>query len=167
MKQLRIEKVTINIGTGKDQKRLENAVTLIKNLTGIQPVKTITQKRIAGWGLRPGLPIGCKLTLRGKKGEEMLSRMLYAKDNILKPSYFDVQGNMSFGVQEYIDIKDAKYDPKIGVMGLQMCVTFTRPGYRIASRRVQKKSVPKSHIITREETIAYIQDKFGGKFSED
>ena len=68
----RIEKITLNVGAGKDQARLEKGVALLKMITGIDPVKTVTAKRIPGWGLRPGLPIGCKLTLRKQKTGEIL-----------------------------------------------------------------------------------------------
>ena len=58
MREIRIEKITLNIGAGKDVGKLEKGVKLLKNITGINPVKTVTQKRIPTWGLRPGLPIG-------------------------------------------------------------------------------------------------------------
>ena len=66
MKAIKIEKVTLNVGAGKEQSKLEKGIVLLKNITGINPVKTFTNKRIPTWGLRPGLPIGCKLTLRKK-----------------------------------------------------------------------------------------------------
>ena len=62
MKKVRIEKITLNIGSGKDTSKLDKGILLIKTITGIAPVKTITKKRIPSWGLRPGLPIGAKLT---------------------------------------------------------------------------------------------------------
>jgi len=80
MRNIRIEKITLNVGAGKEQTRLEKGVLLLKGLTGINPVKTFTNKRIPSWGLRPGLPIGCKLTLRKKKAEEILKRLLEAKE---------------------------------------------------------------------------------------
>ena len=117
MKQIRIEKVTFNIGAGKDQKVLEKGVKLIKNVSGIEPVKTKTMKRLQAWGLRPGLPIGAKITLRKEEALKMIPRILYAKDDKLAESCFDNYGNISFGILEYVDIKDAKYDPEIGMMG--------------------------------------------------
>ncbi|MBU0472021.1 MAG: 50S ribosomal protein L5, partial [Nanoarchaeota archaeon] len=138
MRQIRIEKVTLNIGAGKDQNRLKHAVTLLKSITGINPVKTITQKRIAGWGLRPGLPIGCKITLRKDEAKTMLLRLLQAKDNKLTKSSIDNSGNISFGIPEYIDIPEAKYDPEIGIIGLQVSITLGRPGFRIKRRKVMK-----------------------------
>src|SRR3989338_4408910 len=108
MKEIRIEKVTLNIGAGKDQARLEKGLLLLNNITGIKPVKTFTKKRIPEWGLRPGLPIGCKLTLRKKKAEELLTRLLDAKNNRLGEKQFDNEGNLAFGVHEYIDISGAR-----------------------------------------------------------
>jgi large subunit ribosomal protein L5 len=160
MRQIRIEKLTLNIGCGKDQQRLEKAMKLIKNITGKDPVKTVTHKRIAAWGLRPGLPIGCKLTLRGKEAEEVLRRLLAAKDNKLSNKNFDDFGNFSFGLEEYIDIPGVKYDPDVGMMGLQACVTLARPGYRIKYRRLRKSKIPKKHLITKSEAINYVSENF-------
>lgn len=161
MQQLRIEKVTLNIGAGKDQNKLEKGMILIKAITGIEPVKTVTSKRIPGWGLRPGLPIGCKLTLRKSKAVDILKRLLEAKDKKLKDTQFDEQGNLSFGIHEYIDIPGVAYDPKIGIMGLQVCVSFERPGYRVKRRRLEPKKVPKKHQVQKEEAIKFMQSNFG------
>ena len=160
MKTIKVEKVTLNIGAGKDQNLLNKGVKLLKNITGIEPVKTITQKRIPGWGLRPGLPIGCKITLRGKKSEELLSRLFKAKDNQLDKNCFDSNGNLSFGIHEYIDIPEAEYDPDIGIIGLQASVTLTRPGFRVKIRNIKKSSIGKAHKITKEESMKFFNEKF-------
>jgi len=160
MQQVRIEKVTLNIGAGKDQTKLDKGVILIKAITGIEPVKTITSKRIPGWGLRPGLPIGCKLTLRKQKAAEILKRLLEAKDKKLAESQFDEQGNISFGIHEYIDIPGVAYDPKIGIMGLQVCVSLERPGFRIKRRRLEQKKIPKKHQISKQDAINFIKNNF-------
>lgn len=167
MKNIRIEKLTLNIGCGKDQSRLDKAIALLKNITGIVPIKTFTKKRIPEWGLRPGLAIGCKITLRKKSARELLIRLLKAKDNILKESTFSDSGNVSFGISEYIDIPDVKYDPKIGIIGLEACLTLERPGFRIKKRKVQKKKIPKKHIITKEDAIKFIETKFKVKVGEE
>ena len=165
MRTIRVEKVTLNIGTGKDQQLLEKAQRLMKNLTGIDSVKTITQKRIAAWGLRPGLPIGCKLTLRHEEAEKIIPRMLTAKDFMLTNENFDDNGNVSFGIKEYIDVKDAKYDPDIGALGLQCSVTLERPGFRIKKRKMLKKVIPMHHRIPREEAKKFMTDNYGVKFA--
>lgn len=160
MREIRIEKVTLNIGAGKDQNKLKKSETLLKNLTGITPVKTITQKRIAGWGLRPGLPIGCKITLRKANAKVLLGRLLQAKENTLNLSSIDDSGNISFGIHEYIDIPDAKYDPDIGIMGLQVSITLGRPGFRIKRRKIMKRKISKKHKISREDAIDYLKKEF-------
>jgi large subunit ribosomal protein L5 len=161
MQQPRIEKLTLNIGAGKDQNRLEKGVHVLKMLTGIDPMKTVTMKRIPTWGLRPGLPIGCKLTLRKAKAVEILKRLLAAKEQRLRDSQFDEAGNISFGIHEYIDIPGIVYDPKIGVLGLQVCVTLEKPGYRIKRRKLEQKNVPKKHMVSKAEAMTFMQKSFG------
>lgn len=167
MRTIRIEKVTLNIGAGKDQSRLGKAVQLLKHITGVDPIKTKTMKRIASWGLRPGLPIGCKITLRKESFKELLPRLFNAKDNILKRSNFDDNGNLSFGIEEYIDIPEVKYDPDIGMMGLQISVTLERPGFRIKKRKINKKKLTKKHTISRDDAISFIKNEYGLKLVEE
>ena len=164
MKNIRIEKLTLNIGAGKDQIKLEKGMKLIKNVTGLNPVKTFTKKRIPEWGLRPGLPIGCKITLRNKKANELLDVLLKAKDNKLKKSCFG-NGSVSFGIHEYINVPGVNYDPEIGVMGFQVCVTLERAGFRIKRRRIAKKSIAKNQIKT-EEAINFMKEKFNVEMEE-
>ncbi len=167
MKEIKVDKVTLNIGAGKDQRLLDKGVKLIKNLTGKDPVKTVTQKRIQGWGLRPGLPIGAKLTLRGKEADEMIKRVLYAKENNLEESHFDNHGNISFGLPEYVDIKDAKYDTEIGMMGLQVSITLTRPGFRIKHRKIRNTHIPSRHQIKKEEAMSFMKEKYSAVIGEE
>ncbi|HZX45318.1 MAG TPA: 50S ribosomal protein L5 [Candidatus Nanoarchaeia archaeon] len=167
MRQVRIEKITMNVGAGKDQSRLDKGVLLLKAITGISPVKTFTNKRIPSWGLRPGLPIGCKLTLRRKIAREVLKKLLDAKDNKLTLKQFDPEGNIAFGIHEYIDIPGVKYDPKIGIMGLEVCITFERPGYRVKHRKIMNRKIASSHRIKKEEVIDYMKKEFDVKIGEE
>jgi len=167
MRQIRTEKVTLNVGAGKDQKVLEKGVKLLKNITGIEPVKTITNKRLQAWGLRPGLPIGTKITLRGEEAEKLIVRLIDAKSGELKKNYFDNNGNVSFGISEYVDIKGVKYDTEIGMMGLQASITLTRPGFRIKNRRLKTSRLPAKHRISQDEAIGYIKEKYGIKIGEE
>lgn len=164
MKQISVDKVTVNFGAGKDQKRLENGIKLIEMVTGKQPIKTYTQSRIPVWGLRPGLPIGAKITLRGEKAIEVIERFLSAKENKIKQSCVDNNGNISFGVPEYIDIPGVRYDPKIGVLGLQISITLKRPGFRIQKRKAHQTRVGKGHEITQEEAMKFLQEQFEVEF---
>src|SRR3989338_1746075 len=167
MREIKIEKVTLNIGAGKEQANLERGIDLLKEVTGLKPVKTFTKKRIPTWGLRPGLPIGCKLTLRKEPARTILKRLLEAKNNVLKDTQFDPEGNLSFGIPEYIDIPGVKYNPKIGVMGLEVCVTFERAGFRIKRRRLKTKKIPVNHKIKKDESIAFLKKEFNVKIGEE
>ena len=168
MREIRIAKLTLNVGAGKDQDVLKKGVKLLKNITGINPVKTFTQKRIPAWGLRPGLPIGCKITLRNKKiVKELCERFLDAKENTLEKSQFDENGSVSFGVPEYIDIKGVKYDPEIGIMGLEVCITLERPGFRIKRRRICKGKISPKHKISKDEAIEFMKKEFNVKIGEE
>jgi large subunit ribosomal protein L5 len=167
MKTIRIEKLTLNIGAGKSQERLDKGIKLIKNMTGVEPVKTFTNKRIPNWGLRPGLAIGCKLTLRKKTAYDLLKRLLQARENKLRPSQFDNEGNVAFGIPEYIDIPGVEYDPSIGITGLEVCVTLQRPGFRVKKRSFRQTPIPRSHRIKKEDSIEYMKKEFNVKVGED
>jgi len=160
MKQIRVSKVTLNIGAGKDTQLLNKGVKLLQDLTGIPPVKTVTNKRIPGWGLRPGLPIGVKITLRGKDAQAMIPRLLAAKEHKLAERNYDDAGNISFGIPEYIDIEGAKYNPEIGIIGLQACITLERPGYRVKKRRIRPSAIDKRHVIQRREAMEFMAREF-------
>jgi large subunit ribosomal protein L5 len=166
MKQIRVEKLTLNIGAGKDTQLLNKGVKLLQALTGIPPVKTITQKRIPGWGLRPGLPIGAKITLRGEQATSFIPRLLAAKELKLAERNYDNVGNISFGIPEYIDIEGAKYDPEIGIIGLQACITLERPGYRVKRRRNRTGVLDKRHVITKDEAMVFMQEQFKVQLGE-
>jgi large subunit ribosomal protein L5 len=163
MRNIRVQKLTLNIGTGKDQVVLEKAQKLLGAISSVTPVKTVTQKRIAAWGLRPGLPIGVKVTLRKAKALELIPRLLYSKDNKLANNNFDDNGNVSFGIREYIDIKDVRYDPEIGSMGLQCSITLERPGTRIKNRKIMKRTIPVMHRVSKEDAIKFMEKNFEAK----
>jgi large subunit ribosomal protein L5 len=167
MQQVRLEKITLNIGAGKDQKKLEKGMILLKNVTGIPPMQTVAKKRIPNWGLRPGLPIGCKITLRKLAAEQLLKRLLDAKDMKLEESQFDDNGNIAFGIPEYIDIPGVRYDPEVGVMGLEVCVTLERAGYRIKKRRLQKRRLPAKHRVSKQDALDFIKKRFNVKIGEE
>lgn len=167
MKNIRVEKVTLNIGAGKDQAKLDKGLALLGAITNLTPVKTVTNKRIQEWGLRPGLPIGCKLTLRKSKATEVLARLLGAVDNRIKERQFDNNGNLAFGIHEYIEIPGVKYDPKIGIMGLEVCVTLERPGYRIKRRRLLVRKIPARHRILKHEAMDFMTKNFNVKVEAD
>lgn len=161
MREPYISKVVLNIGVGESGEKLSKAEKLIERLTKQRPVKTYAKVTNPDFGIRRGLPIGVKVTLRKEKAEEFLTKALEAKYNKLRQSNFDDHGNLSFGIEEYIDIPGLKYDPDIGIFGLDVCVSIERPGYRIKRRKLKKGKPSKSHQLKKEEAIKFIKEKFG------
>ena len=156
MTVVKVAKITLNIGAGKNEDLLKKGLKLLEKLSLNAPVKTITKKRIPGWGLRPGLAIGCKVTVR-KDAEKLLKRLLVAKEKVLSITNFDDKGNFSFGIPEYIDIEGLEYDPELKIIGLEVAVTLERPGYRVKSRAIRTSRVGKRQQVTRQDAVAFIQ----------
>ncbi len=161
MRNIRIEKMTINIGAGEAGPKLEKSQKLIETLFEHKAVKTKTKKRIPSWGVRPGLTIGVKTTLRGKNADKYLKRLLKAVGNKLKESNFDNNGNVNFSIKEYIDIPDVKYMPDVGIIGFNVCITLERPGYRVKKRARKKSRIGRNHLITKKEAIDFMKKEYG------
>ena len=160
MLQPKIDKVTINIGVGEAGERLAKAETVLEKLTEQKPLRVKAKITNPDFGIKRGMPIGCKVTLRKEKALKFLERAFEAIGNKLKRSSFDKPGNLAFGIKEHIDIPKMKYDPSLGIFGMDVCVTFGRAGYRIKERKHERRKLPKKHIIRPEETIAFLRNAF-------
>jgi len=160
MRKPRISKVTINIGVGESGERLTKAEKMLESLVGQKPIRRRAKQTNRDFGIRRGEPIAVKVTLRGKKAEEMLKRLLAAVDNRLKAGNFDEHGNFCFGIEEHINIPGVEYDPEIGIFGMDVCVTLERPGFRVAKRKRQRHKIPRKHKLTREEGIVFAMEEF-------
>lgn len=161
MRQVVLDKVVLNIGVGEGGERLEKAEKVLNQITGMKPKRTLAKKTIREWKIHKKDPIGCIVTVRGQKGMELLGRLLKAVDNRLKESSFDPYGNFSFGIKEHIDIPGIKYDPEIGIFGMDVCVSLARRGYRIARRKRARRKIPMSHRVTKEEAMEWVKTNFG------
>jgi len=167
MQQVRIAKATVNIGVGEGGERLARAEKLIQTITNQKPVRTISKVTNPEFGIRKGQPIACKVTLRGENADAAVKLILSGIDNKIRPTQFDRQGNLSFGIQEHIDIPGMRYDPDIGIFGMNVNMTFEKPGYRIKRRKVQRKHIPHKHQVTTEETMEYMKEKFQIRIESD
>ncbi len=155
-----IEKVTVNIGVGESGEKLAKAQTVLTGIAKQKPVQTISKTTSKDWGLREGMPIGCKVTLRGKKAHDLIVEALKTRDNKISDYSFDGQGNFSFGIPDHTSLKDQKYDPNIGIFGMDISVTMQKPGYRIRRRRIDQRKIRQSQHITEEETKEYLIKEF-------
>jgi large subunit ribosomal protein L5 len=165
MREIKIEKVTLNCGTGVEQPKLDKAMKLLQVISGGKPIKTKSKRRIPSLGLRIGLPIGCKVTIRGKGTHDLLKRLLESVGNKLKRKQFN-PGSFAFGIKEYIEIPGMTFQREVGIMGLEVCVTLARAGYRIEEKKLKAGKVPIRHRITKEETINFIKEKFNTQILE-
>jgi len=132
METPRIQKITINMGVGEavsDRKVIEHAVQNLSAIAGQKPIVTLSRKSIAGFKIRDGWPIGCKVTLRRERMYEFFDRLIaIAIPRIrdfrgLNPRSFDGQGNYSLGVKEQIIFPEIEYDKIDAVRGMDICIT--------------------------------------------
>ncbi len=137
LRQVRIEKLTLNIATGKSGEPLEKAKKVINQLTGHTAATKRAKKTIKDFGVRQGEPIAAIVTLRRDDANTFLVRALDAVSNKVRESSFDDYGNFSFGIKEHIEIPGSKYVPELGIFGATVHVTLGRPGYRIRRRSIR------------------------------
>jgi len=162
MNTFKLGKVVLNIGGTGD--KLEKGYILLEKLSGKKPVKVKAKKRIPTWSVRPGMEVGCKVTLRGKEAVEMLKRCLPAIDNTIKSK--QIQDNFfSFGIEEYIEIPTMEYLRDVGIMGFEISVVFSRAGKYVERRKV-KRSKAKRSVVKKEEIKEFLESNYGTKILE-
>ncbi len=160
-----IAKVVVNMSLGVGGEVLAKAKTVLESLTKQKPVDVLAKDHNRDFGLRKGEPMGCKVTLRGQRAIDFAKRALDVKDHQLPVSSVDQGGNVSFGVSEHIQIPGVKYDPHLGIFGMDVCVCTERPGYRIKRRRRTRHRIPRRHRITRETAMELLTRELGVKFT--
>ncbi len=130
----KLQKITINMGVGEaasDKKQLQNAIDDMTKITGRKPLTTMSKKSIAGFKIRDGWPIGCKVTLRSKEMYEFLDRLITiylprVRDfRGLSKKSFDGRGNYSLGIKEQIVCPEIQYDKVDAIRGFDITLTTT------------------------------------------
>ena len=161
MRALRISKISVNIGVGEAGEKLVKAQKVLEMVTGQKSVQTLSKTVNRDLGIREGMPLGCKVTLRGENAEKFLARALSIRENRVYEYSFDKEGNMSFGISDYTDFDGMKYDPEIGIFGMDVNVVIRRKGgERVERRALLRKSIPKEHRVGRDEAIQFMKDKY-------
>ena len=159
-RDLRIEKVVVNIGVGEAGEKLNRAVKVIELLTDKTPTQTISRTTNRDLGIRAGMPIGCKVTLRKEEAPDFLKKAFWVKENKIMGYSFDPEGNFSFGISDYTDFQGMKYDPDIGIFGLDISVVLARAGKRVARRKRAPGHIPGHQRITRKEAKEWVSRTF-------
>ena len=160
MREVKLDKLVLNVGGTGD--KLEKGFKLLQVISGKTPVKVKATKRIPTWGVRPGLEVGTKVTLRGKEAEKLLAKVLPAINNTLKIK--QIRDNfLSFGIHEYIEIPGVEYIREVGIMGFEITVVFSRAGRRVAEKKVKRGKFSKKQIVQAQEIEDFMANKFKTK----
>jgi len=157
MREIKLDKVVLSIGGVEDN--LEKGVKLLGRLTGRKVCKKQSSKRIPSLNVRPGLEVGCMVTLRGKEAEDMLKRLLVAVDNVVKEKQIS-ENTFSFGIAEYIEIPGIEYQRDIGIIGFDVSVSFIRAGKRVILKKIKRGKLPKKQHVSAQEIVTFMKEKF-------
>ncbi len=160
-REVRIEKVVVNIGVGEAGERMVKASQVLKMVTGRKAVQTVSKTTNKDLGIRKGMPIGVKVTLRKKAAEEFFKTAMWVRENRLAGYSFDKEGNCSFGIADYTDFPNQRYDPEIGIFGMSISVGFERSGRRVSQRRRAPRRIPQGHRVTTPEAKAFLRERYG------
>ena len=160
MKNLKIGKVVVNISVGESGTPLSNAMAILETMTGQKPSPRPAKMTIRGWGIRKGEPMACAVTLRGELADAFLKKAFTAVRHKINPRSFDTHGNFAFGIREHIDVPGTRYDPKTGIIGMDVMATVERPGYRVNRRKRARSKVGSSHRVTPDESRAFISEAY-------
>jgi len=157
MRKIRIEKVLISCGA--IEKNLEKSKKLLELISGMKAQITVSKKRIPNFGVTPDLEVGARVTLRGEKARQILSRLLTAINNTVEESQV-TENHFSFGIREYIEIQGIEYQRDIGIRGLNATIVFSRPGSSVKLKKIKAGKLPKRQHVSQEEIIKFMEDNF-------
>jgi large subunit ribosomal protein L11e len=163
MKEITIEKLVINCCVGESGDRLSRAVKVLTEIAGGQkPVLSRARMTIRSFGIRRNEAMAAHVTVRGELSHKILALALRAKEGELQDRNFSSSGHFGFGIQEHIDLDIIKYDPAIGIYGMDFFVVLTRRGFRTSRKKYKRGVLGLHHKISKEDA----QDWFLKTFSD-
>jgi large subunit ribosomal protein L5 len=161
MRKVKVEKIVLSVSGTAD--KLEKGLKIIERITGKKATRRSSRKRIPSLGVRPGLEVGAMVTIRGDEAVEMLRRLLHSVDNQLRRKQL-TENSFTFGIKEYIEIPGMQYQRDIGIIGLDVSVSFVRAGRRVALKKIKAGRLPKKQAVSPEEIQEYLTNELGVSF---
>merc|ERR1712046_294492 len=161
MREIRVEKLILNLCTGESGDKLTKGAKVLEDLTDQKPVESKARYTVRTFVIRRNEKIAVHVTVRGSKAEELLKRGLKVKEYELRKRNFSQEGNFGFGIDEHIDL-GIKYDTSTGIFGMDFYVVLTRAGKRVSKRRQRTTRFGKFQRVTQDEAKLWFIEKFGG-----
>jgi len=162
MRRIKIAKVCINCCVGESGDRLTRAAKVLEELTeGQDPVFSKARLTVRTFSIRRNEKISCHCTVRGALAEKILAKALAVKEFELLDKNFSTSGNFGFGIDEHIDL-GLKYDPSIGIYGMDFYVVLARPGFRISKKKRRRAKIGLHHRISKKDAQKWFIQKYQG-----
>ncbi|MEM3111306.1 MAG: 50S ribosomal protein L5, partial [Candidatus Caldarchaeum sp.] len=115
------------------------------------------RKTIRGFGIHKGEPIALRVTLRKEAAEEFLRKAFAAVNNKIKKSSIDSMGSFSFGIKEHLDIPGTRYNPELGIIGMDVTVHLVKPGYRVSKRAYRRSKIGAGQRVSLDEAVDFLR----------
>uniref|UniRef100_A0A0A9YHG6 Large ribosomal subunit protein uL5 n=1 Tax=Lygus hesperus TaxID=30085 RepID=A0A0A9YHG6_LYGHE len=160
MQDIRVGKLVINCCVGGSGDKLTRAAKVLEELAdGQKPVFSAARLTIRAFGIRRNEQIACHVTVRGDAAIKLIEKALRVKDGELPSSCFSNTGNFGFGIESHIDL-GIKYDPAVGIYGMDMYVVLERPGFRVSRKKRKQGRIGTKHRITKEDAQKWFLSNF-------